>query len=211
MTDKVLVLGAGGHAKVVIDVLRAAGHGVVAVFDDDPGRQGEEFRGARIAGAIADAEAYAAREGVHHFIVAIGNNVARLTLGRRLEAAGLLPLVAVHPSAVIAPGVCIGGGTVVMPGVCINADTRIAGHAIINTGARVDHDCVIGEGVHLAPGTVLCGSVAVGELAFLGAGVTAIPGMRLGARCVVAAGGVVVRPVADDMMVRGVPARPDVE
>lgn len=211
MTEQVLVLGAGGHAKVVIDVLRAAGHTVVAVFDDEPARQGQECRGVLIAGTTSRAVAWAAAAGVRHFVVAIGQNAARLALGRRLEAAGLQALAAVHASAVIAPGVVLGGGTVVMPGVCINADTRIGAHVIVNTGARVDHDCVIGAGAHLAPGSVLCGNVQVGELTLLGAGSTVIPGICIGARVIAGAGSVVVRPVANDMKVWGVPARPSVE
>lgn len=211
MSERVMVVGAGGHAKVVIDVLRAAGHEVLALFDDDASRHGQLFRGVPVVGGSADVVAHAAGAGLRHFLVAIGHNRARLDIGGRLEAAGLVGLAAVHPSAVLAPGVILGPGTVVMPGACINADTCIGAHGIVNTGARVDHDCVLGAGVHLAPGVVLCGNVSVGELAFVGAGTTVIPGMRIGARASVGAASAVVRPVADDSKVRGVPARPYAE
>lgn len=211
MAERVMVVGAGGHAKVVIDVLRAAGHEVVALFDDDPGRRGQVFRGVPVVGGSADVVAHAATQGLRHFLVAIGHNTARLAIGRRLEAAGLVGLAAAHPAAVLSPGVVLGPGTVVMAGACINADTRIGAHAIVNTGARVDHDCMLGDGVHLAPGVVLCGNVSVGELAFVGAGATVIPGMNVGARASVGAAAAVVRPVADDSKVRGVPARPSAE
>lgn len=211
MTERVMVLGAGGHAKVVIDVLRAAGHDVVAVFDDDPARQGQTFRDAPVMGMTDVAASWAIAAGVGHFIVAIGQNAARLRLGQRLEAAGLRPLAAVHPSAVLAPSVVVGGGTVVMAGVCINADSRLGRHVIINTGARIDHDCLIGDGAHVAPGAVLCGNVQVGELAFLGAGTVVIPGIGLGAGAAAGAGSVVVRPVQENQKVRGVPARPAME
>lgn len=211
MAERVIVVGAGGHAKVVIDVLRAAGHEVAAVFDDDAGRHGDAFRGATIVGAIDGVEAHAALTGHCHFVVAIGDNAVRLRIGRRLEAAGLRGLAVAHPSAVLGPGVIVGSGTVVMPGACVNADTRIGAHAILNTGVRVDHDCIVGDGAHLAPGAVLCGNVHAGEQAFVGAGATVIPGMGIGVRACVGAGAAVVRPVADDSKVRGVPARPYVE
>jgi sugar O-acyltransferase (sialic acid O-acetyltransferase NeuD family) len=211
MAERVMVVGAGGHAKVVIDVLRAAGHEVVALFDDDASRHGQVFRGVPVVGGAADVEAYASAHGLRHFLVAIGHNAVRLGIGRRLEAAGLVGLAAAHPSAVLAPGVAIGPGTVVMPGACINADTRIGAHGIVNTGVRVDHDGEVGDGVHLAPGVVLCGNVRIGELAFVGAGSTVIPGMAIGARASVGAASAVVRPVADDTKVRGVPARPYAE
>ncbi|MES2919229.1 MAG: NeuD/PglB/VioB family sugar acetyltransferase [Pseudomonadota bacterium] len=211
MAERVMVVGAGGHAKVVIDVLRAAGHEVAALFDDNAALHGQVFRGVPVLGAGADVVAHAAANGLWYFLVAIGHNVTRLGIGRRLEAAGLVGLAAAHPSAVLAPGVVLGSGTVVMPGACINADTRIGAHGIVNTGARVDHDCALGDGVHLAPGVVLCGNVSVGELAFVGAGATVIPGMSVGARASVGAAAAVVRPVAADSKVRGVPARPYVE
>lgn len=211
MPERVMVVGAGGHAKVVIDVLRAAGHEVAALFDDDASRHGQVFRGVPVVGGAADVVAYAAAARLTHFIVAIGHNGARLGIGRRLEAAGLEGLAVAHPSAVVGPGVVLGPGTVVMPGACLNADARIGAHGIVNTGARVDHDCVVGDGVHLAPGVVLCGNVRVGEQAFVGAGTTVIPGMVIGARASVGAAAAVVRPVADDSKVRGVPARPYAE
>lgn len=211
MGERVIVVGAGGHAKVVIDVLRAAGHEVVALFDDDASRHGQLFRGVPVAGAADAVVAHAAAAGLRHFLVAIGHNAVRLGIARRLEAAGLEGIAAVHPSAVVAPGVTLGPGTVVMPGACLNADARLGAHVIVNTGARVDHDCVVGDGVHLAPGVVLCGNVRIGELAFLGAGSTVIPGMAIGARASVGAASAVVRPVADDNKVRGVPARPYAE
>lgn len=211
MNERVMVVGAGGHAKVVIDVLRAAGHEVAALFDDNAALHGQLFRGVPVVGSSADVEAHAARTGLRHFLVAIGHNAVRLAIGRRLEAAGLVGLAVAHPSAVLAPDVRLGPGTVVMPGACLNAETRIGAHAIVNTGARVDHDGVLDDGVHLAPGVVLCGNVSVGELAFVGAGTIVIPGMRIGARASVGAAAAVVRPVADDNKVKGVPARPYAE
>ncbi len=207
MKGTVLVAGAGGHAKVVVDALRSTGWQVQAVFDDDAGRHGSAFHGAVIAGAIAAMPAYAAQHGVSHFIVAIGANAMRLQIAARLEAEGLQAVAAVHASVVLGRGVEIGAGTVVMPGVCINADTRIGRHVIINTRASVDHDCVIADGVHLGPGSVLCGAVTIGTAALVGAGASLIPGMAVGEHACVGAGAAVVAAVPAGVTVAGVPAR----
>ena len=209
MSNDVLVIGSGGHAKVVIDVLRAAGHVVAAVFDDDVARHGEQCRGVVVAGAIRDAQAYASAHGLNHFIIAIGNNSVRMAIARDLELQGLIPLpAALHPSAIIADGVVFGAGTVVMAGVCINADARIGRHCIINTRAAIDHDCHIDDGVHIAPGVVFCGNVSVAAGAFLGAGSTVIPGIRIGEAASIGAGATVVKNISDNVTASGVPARP---
>lgn len=207
MSKDVLVVGAGGHAKVVIDVLRSGGWQVPAVFDDDVHKQGSTFHGVPVLGLTSDAPAYAARQGCKHFIVAIGNNVLRLKVAARLEAQGLQAVAAVHPSAVLAPSVRIEAGSIVMPGVCINADTRIGHHVIINTRASVDHDCVIGDGVHIGPGSVLCGGVKVGAGTLIGAGSSLTPGVVVGNEVRVGAGAAVIGPVMDGVTVAGVPAR----
>lgn len=207
MSRPVLVVGAGGHAKVVVDVLRSAGWQVQAVFDDDASRHGAAFHGAVIVGGIAAIPDYAVQHGVTHFIVALGANALRLQIAARLEAAGLQAISAVHASVVLGRGVEIGVGTVLMPGVCINADTRIGRHVIINTRATVDHDCHIADGVHLGPGSVLCGGVSIGRAVLVGAGASLIPGMSVGEGACVGAGAAVVTAVAAGFTVAGVPAR----
>jgi UDP-perosamine 4-acetyltransferase/acetyltransferase EpsM len=207
MNKEVLVIGAGGHAKVVIDVLRACGWEVYALFDDDVQKQGVPFYGIPVRGLTADALAYAAQHNVSRFIVAIGNNAVRQKAAARLEAQGLQAVTAVHPSAVLAPSVRIEAGTVVMPGVCINADTRIGHHVIINTRASVDHDCVIADGVHIGPGSTLCGGVKVGAGTLIGAGSALTPGVAVGSNVRVGAGAAVIGPIADGVTVAGVPAR----
>lgn len=208
MTESVWVVGAGGHAKVVADVLRAAGWQVAGLFDDAADLQGQEFRGAQVLGAVADLPAQAEQKGIRNFIVALGNNALRLRVGRELEAQGLTAVTAVHPSAILAPDVVLGAGTVIMPGVCINAASTVGAHVIVNTRAAIDHDAVIADGVHIAPGTVLCGNVHIAEQAFLGAGVVVIPGRRIGARACIGAGACVVQDIPADITALGLPARP---
>jgi sugar O-acyltransferase (sialic acid O-acetyltransferase NeuD family) len=204
---EVMVVGAGGHAKVVIDILRAAGFHIAAVFDDAASRRGEIFRGSTIVGSTAEIPAYATQNGLSAFVVAIGDNPTRLALGEKLESVGLHALSAIHPSAVLAPGVHLGGGTVVMAGVCINADAVVGRHSILNTQATIEHDCVLADGVHIAPGATLCGGVQVGRCALVGAAAVIIPLLHIGAHAQIGAGAAVVDAVPEHARVSGVPAR----
>ena len=197
----VLVVGAGGHAKVVIATLRAAGRAVAGVLDDDPERRGASFLGVSVLGAT---ERLAQHEG--DAVLAIGSNAVR----RRIADAfpDVRWTAAVHPSATVHSSVDIGAGAVVFAGAVVQPDSRIGRHAIVNTAATVDHDSAVGDFAHLAPGVHLAGAVTVGEGAFLGIGVVAVPGVAVGAWATVGAGGVVVRDLAPKVVAVGVPARP---
>lgn len=217
MTPRLVLLGAGGHAKVVADVARAAGWQVVGLVETGRERIGQvaEPGGAKViydeaefwailAGGAADAGG-ALR--VDAAIVAFGANQARLEATRRLEAHLEVPTL-IHPSASISPSATLGAGTVVMPQVVVNASARIGEAAILNTACVVEHDCVIGSGSHLSPRATLAGGVRVGELSWLGAGATVINNLTLGTGVTVGAGAVVIRDVADSLTVVGCPARP---
>jgi sugar O-acyltransferase (sialic acid O-acetyltransferase NeuD family) len=198
---ELVVVGAGGHAKVVVATARAAGHHVVAIVDDAPARWGESLLGVPISGPAArildDPDA--------RVVLAIGDNAAR----RRLASTARCWFVSVvHPSAVVDPTVSLGDGSVVFAGAVIQPDTRIGAHAIVNTGASIDHDCVLGDAVHVAPGTRLAGNVALGDEVFLGIGTVVIPGISIGARTTVGAGAAVVTDLPADVVAVGVPARP---
>lgn len=199
------IIGAGGHAKVVIATARAIGDVALAgVLDDDPARTGGEVLGVPVRGAI-DVETVR-RLGVTRAVLAIGGNRARAEVAARL-AGHVAWATLVHPSAVVDPTARLGEGVVVFAGAVIQPDAVIGRHAIVNTGATVDHDCVIGDFAHIAPGVHLAGNVHVGEGALLGIGSCAIPGSRIGAWATVGAGGVVVGEVAAGACVKGVPAR----
>lgn len=196
------VVGAWAHAKVVIATLQAEGQPVVALYDDDSRKWGQTFLGFPIVGpAIAIPRGARA-------IIAVGANVARRDLARRLESQGVEFATAVHPSACVHSSVTIGAGAVIFAGVVVQPDARIGAHAIVNTRATIDHDCVIGDFAHVAPGVALAGSVVLEEGAFLGVGVSAIPGAHVGAWATVGAGGVVIQPIAAGVTAVGVPARP---
>lgn len=202
MSEKRLVLiGAGGHAKVVLAAAKAAGFAVEALYDDDPSRWGGEVLGAPVRGPVSSLE-----EGTPA-VLAIGSNEARKRLAARHRFEWQ---TVVHPMAWIHESVALGPGTVVFAGAVVQPEAKLGAHVIVNTGATVDHDCEIGDYAHLAPGTHLAGNVAVGEGAFLGVGAAAIPGISIGAWTRVGAGGVVVKDLPPHVTAVGVPAKPRV-
>ena len=197
----VWVIGAGGHAKVVIATLQAAGETVAGVLDDDAARHGTVVLGVPVVGPVARAA-----QGEHEAIVAVGDNRTRQRIVRSLP--GVTWATAVHPSAVVHPSVQIGTGSVVFAGAVIQPDTHIGNHTILNTGATVDHDGVIDDYVHLAPGTHLAGNVRLGEGVFFGIGAVAVPGVTVGAWTTVGAGATVIADLPAHVTAVGVPARP---
>lgn len=200
----VVIIGGGGHAKVVIESLRASGKTVAVIVDADPTPR--QVLGVPVVGddlALANLRG----QGLSELFVALGSNRLRQKLGSRARELDFTLVNAIHPSAVISPTARIGEGVAVMAGVAINADSRIGDLAIVNTGAIVDHDCVLGAACHLGPAAALAGNVTLGERAFLGVGARAIPGVTIGADTTVGAGGVVVRDLPDGVLAVGVPAK----
>ena len=201
----VVVIGAGGHAKVVIELLRAAGREVDFCIAGS-GDEGTTCLGVPVL--IGDDRARELwREGYRHAIVAIGNNRLRERLARDLADLGFTFVNAVSPRAVVSPSARLGVGVAVMAGAVINAEAVIGDHVIINTLASVDHDCVIGAASHVAPHCGLAGGARVGDRVFLGIGSTVLPEISIGPDVQVGAGSVVIRDIAVGTVV-GVPARP---
>ena len=197
----VLVVGAGGHAKVVIATLLAAGQTVAGLLDDQPSRWGSAVLGYPVLGGLEQLEKAGSRA-----ILAIGNNRARQTISERYPS--VVWVSAVHPSAVVHSSVRPGAGSVIFAGAVVQPDSSIGRHVIVNTAATVDHDCVLEEYVHLAPGSHLAGQVRLEQGAFLGIGSLAAPGVRVGAWSTVGAGGVVIRDLPPHSVAVGIPARP---
>lgn len=197
----VCVIGAGGHAKVVIRTLQESGYVVEAVFDDCQQKIGTTLLGVPIVGAIE----ILAERGRVPAIIAIGDNLTRQNISQKLD---LEWISVVHPRAFVDSTVQIGRGTVVFAGAVIQPDCVLGQHVIVNTSASIDHDCVIGEFAHVAPGARLAGSVSVGTGALVGCGAAAIMSQTIGRWSTVGAGAVVTSHVPADMVVVGVPARP---
>lgn len=201
MREPVVVIGGGGHAKVLLSVLQICAIPVAGLYDDDPKSWGTELLGVPILGPID-----ALNEQNHALgIIAIGNNLIRKKFASHFNFRWA---TLIHPTAVIHPSVIIGAGSVVFAGAIIQPDATVGEHVIVNTGATVDHDCVIRDFVHLAPGVHLAGDVQVEEGAFVGISSAAIQGSKIGAWATVGAGGVVIKDVPPGVTAVGLPAKP---
>jgi sugar O-acyltransferase (sialic acid O-acetyltransferase NeuD family) len=203
--DRLIVFGAGGHAKVVLEAVSASFPDCeIAILDDHPDaaqellaiavRGGRDWLGDHWPGVPV--------------LPAIGNNAARAELIEWLGRSGRSAATVVHPRALLSPSASLGPGGFLAPGAIVNAETLLDAGVIVNTAATIDHDCHIGAASHVAPGAHLCGGVRVGEQTLVGAGATVIPGIRIGAAAIVGAGAVVTRDVPDGGRVGGSPARP---
>jgi len=202
-----VIVGASGHAKVVIDIVeKEARYEISYLLDDNPALQGKVFFGYRVTGATSSILAGAAGE-KPSTLVAIGNNEIRMRIAGWLRANGFELARAVHPQSQIGRAATIGAGTAVMAGAVVNSDTTIGENVIVNTGATIDHDCVVGDGAHIAPGAHLCGGVRVGSGTFIGAGTVIIPGVRVGSNTTVGAGSTLLEDVPENVKAAGSPAR----
>jgi sugar O-acyltransferase (sialic acid O-acetyltransferase NeuD family) len=196
---RLTVIGAGGHAKVVIDAALAAGHEVVRAIGASDGA-------ATLLGVPVLPEGSSV-EG-DGFIVAVGDNARRAELFSRYTGDGFAALSVVHPSAIVARDVVVGAGSVIAAGAVVNTQTVIGANAIVNTGCTIDHDCVVGDHALVGPGASVCGVCRIGEGALVGAGASVIPVKTIGAWSVIGAGAAVVTDVPDRAVYVGVPARP---
>ncbi|MEM2525994.1 MAG: acetyltransferase [Candidatus Methanomethylicaceae archaeon] len=200
---KIIVIGGGGHSKVVISTLLELGYNVIGVLDDDINKKNTKVMGIPILGSIELLKSGNFEQG----IIAIGDNKIRKEILYKFKDFCKWPVV-VHPFSYVHPSVEIGEGTVIFAGAVIQPDVIIGEHVIVNTGVTIDHDCRIGNFVHLAPGVHLAGGVVIGEGSFLGIGSSVIPYKNIGSWAIVGAGGVVIQDIPDFVKVVGVPAKP---
>jgi sugar O-acyltransferase (sialic acid O-acetyltransferase NeuD family) len=204
-TEPIWILGAGGHAKVVIETIREAGQFEIGgILDDNTSRHGTTVRGIPIVDSMTP-EAVA-RHGIKHAVIAIGDNRTRERLAERF--AGLVSWqTVVHPRAIVDAASTLGDGTVVCAGAVVQPDTTIGRHVILNTASSVDHDCVVGEFAHIAPGCHIAGGVKIGDGVLVGIGSSIIPGCSVNEWSIVGAGAVVVGDLQAKCVATGVPAR----
>ncbi len=199
-----LIIGAGGHGKVVADTALLLGWKNVAFLDDRAATLGSPL-GLAIVGTLGDLTAQA--RAFSCAIAAIGDAKLRLELTDRCRRSGLEVVSLVHPMAFFSKFASIGPGSVAFAQSAVNVDVRIGAACIVNTGATVDHDCLIGDGVHICPGAHLAGDVRVGDRSWVGIAATIRQGITIGRDATVGAGAVVVSDVADGSTVVGVPAK----
>ncbi|MGG4107929.1 acetyltransferase [Paenibacillus lautus] len=204
MSKKVLVVGGGGHAKVVIDILKGYDDCYEIIGFTSQTSDIENILGVPYLG---DDSIIPNLQIANCFIVAIGNNKTRKNIFERLIRLGLEPINAISQSSYVSPNAHIGRGIVVVAGAVINPCSTIHDNVIINTLTGIDHDCVVGAHAHIAPGSSLAGGVKVGEGAFIGMKASVIPEKTIGEWSVVGSGAVVVSDIPSAVTVVGVPAK----
>lgn len=207
--DAIMVIGAGGHARVVADALIECGRDVVGFIDSDPHKVGTTIMGRPVA--AEDKLAEVATRTSHLLVNGIGGVLhtrLRKQVQERLETNGWRFTSVRHPSAILASQAKVSHDSQLLAGSIVQAGARAGRGNIVNTGAIVEHDCVIDDWVHLAPAATLCGNVTIGAGSVVGARAVIIQGIRIGADTLVGAGAVVIRDFDGDGILHGVPARP---
>jgi sugar O-acyltransferase (sialic acid O-acetyltransferase NeuD family) len=210
MRERVVGIGGGGHAKVLIEILRAhSSFEVVGLLDPNPELRGKSVLGIPVLGddsLLLDLK----EKGIRHFFIGVGSvcdSSKRKRIYEEALALNMEPVSSIHPGAIISPSVEMGNGCMIMAGVVINACVKLGDNVIVNTGAVVDHDCCIASHVHVATGAHLSGGVRVGEGAHIGAGAVVRHNLNIGVGAIVGVGAAVIRDVAAKDVVVGVPAR----
>jgi sugar O-acyltransferase (sialic acid O-acetyltransferase NeuD family) len=208
MTKPVLILGAGGHAKVLIEILKRTDTPIIGITAPTNVDRGGSFMGVPIIGEDEEVFMFSPADiDLINGIGSVADNRIRRGIFERFNALGYSFPPLVHPSAIIALGATLEEGAQIMAGAIIQPDTTIGRNTIINTKSSVDHDCLIGDHVHIAPGVTISGTVTIGSNVHIGTGATIINNIAIGADSFIAAGAVVTRNIANGVKVRGVPAK----
>ena len=208
MSMPIIILGAGGHAKVLIEALLKSSAVITGIVDPNPTLVGTKILGVSVIGGDEVVEEFPPSEVcLVNGLGSVGLPLGRQLLYEQFKGLGYNFTTVVHPSAVVASDVVLGEGAQVMAGAVIQTGSKIGCNVIINTHASVDHDCIIGNYVHLAPGVTLSGDVVIDSMVHIGTGATIIQGISIGKGSLVAAGTVVIKNIQSGSRVRGVPGR----
>ncbi|HZK81008.1 MAG TPA: acetyltransferase [Humisphaera sp.] len=203
----VIIVGAGGHGKVVLDILRAGGKYVpIGFVDADVSLAGSIVGGLKVIGPANTLPKLRLRK-VKGAVIAIGDNRARMQYARMLREQGFELINAIHPTSSVSPSAILGSNIVIAAQATVCTEARLEDSVIINTGAIVDHECIIHEGAFIAPGVCVAGRVRVGSGAFVGLGANVIQCLSIGEHAVIGAGAAVIADVPDYATAVGVPAR----
>ncbi len=188
----ITLYGAGGHCKVVIDILESLGRSISLIVDDNP--NSSTFMSIPLSKPIMSYD---------KAIVTIGDCKIRKSIVNRIDVGEYE--TAIHPTAIISPHCSVGSGTVVMQGAIIQSCAFVGNHCILNTNSSVEHDVIVHNFVHIASGATICGGTEVGECTWVGAGTVVKQGIHIGRNCMIGAGSVVVKDIPDNVVAYGNP------
>ncbi len=207
---QLIIIGAGGHARVLAEIVKLSGHyRLVGFTDPEINTKGKEVLDAPVLGSDEVLPELLA-QGIENAIIgvgSVGDNGARKSLFEKIVHIGFHPAALIHPKTVISPTVQLGQGIAVIANATINANARLGDNVIVNSGAIVEHDCILGDHVHIASGACLASGVRVGPESHIGVGASVIQDVSIGHGSLIGAGAVVVRDIPDYVVAFGVPAR----
>lgn len=204
MRKKVVIIGAGGHAKVIADIIEKSGDEIVGFLDDNKKMGTTIIKEYKVLGDFNNRFPLAIANSDYEFIIAIGDNKKREEIS---HSPNLKFYTAIHPSAQMGLDVEIQEGTVIMANACINSSAKIGKHCIINTGAIIEHDNIIEDFVHISPNVALGGTVKIGKSTHVGIGSTIKNNITICEKCKIGAGAVVVKDIKEEGTYIGVPAK----
>lgn len=207
MNKIVTIIGAGGHAKVIADIINKSGDKIYGFLDDEKtiGEIIIKELQTKVIGKVSECINLQKDNPDMEFIIGIGNNEVRKKISD--EYKNLKYYIAIHPTSQIALDVKIGEGTTIMANACVNTSTHIGKHCIINTGTIVEHDNVIEDYVHISPNGTCCGTVKIGKLTHIGAGTTVRNNIQICSNCIIGAGATVVKNIEERGTYIGIPAK----
>jgi len=204
---KIVVIGAGGHARVILDVLKAqGGHEIIGIIDKNH-HPDENLEGVPILCTFDKLPELISKEGVEGAIVAVGDNHIRKNYYNELKKLGLKLVNAIHPSASIASNVELGEGIVICRETIVCVDAKIGNNCILNSGAIIEHQDILEDHVHIAPGVNLAGRVTVKEGSFVGIGSNVIQRITIGKNSIIGAGSIVIEDIPNNVVAVGTPAK----
>lgn len=190
----ITLYGAGGHCKVVLDILESNGLAADRIVDDSP-----------TDNRFIDIPLTKPQSNYDKVIITIGNCLIRKKIAEKINVNSYLTVI--HPSAIICKNVPVGDGSVIAHGAIVQSSAKIGGHCIINTKSSVDHDVIVHDFVHIASGATICGGCEIGECTWIGAGTVLKQGIHIGKNCMIGAGSVVVKNIPDNVIAYGNPCR----
>ncbi|MDP8263022.1 MAG: acetyltransferase [Candidatus Ancaeobacter aquaticus] len=204
--EKIIIVGGGGHAKVLIELIKAQAIYEIAGVIDPQKEVGSEVCGVNVLGGddiVSDQYV----KGIKNACVAVGtvrnNDHKRSDLFENLKKQGFLMPALIHPSSHVSQSAHIAEGVQIMTGVIVQSDSFISENCIVNTGAIIEHDCIVKKDTHIAPGATICGGCEVGKGSFIGAGAIVIQSIRVGKNSLIGAGAVVAKDVPDNFVIKG--------